>query len=206
MSVLDITLFGPPRAERDGVPVSFHRHQTLALLAYLAATDQPHSRDALATLFWPQQDEQQAHAALRRILFDLGRTIGKGWLALRGPSRGPARAAGAGCGRPPLLRADERASPPTAMPPTSSATTAWPPWPKLPASTGTTSWPASRSKDRRSSTPGRPSPPRACAWSWLPRWRSWPARSWPGARSSGRCPTRGAGWRWTRSTRPATAC
>ncbi len=39
MPNLDITLFGPPRAERDGIPVTFHRHQTLALLAYLAATD-----------------------------------------------------------------------------------------------------------------------------------------------------------------------
>ena len=77
---LRITLFGPPCAERDGVPVPFGRHQTLALLAYLAATDQPHGRDALAALFWPELDKREAHAALRRILHDLGRTIGKGWL------------------------------------------------------------------------------------------------------------------------------
>ncbi|GIK73615.1 MAG: hypothetical protein BroJett021_26030 [Chloroflexota bacterium] len=81
MSVLNIVLFGPPRVERDGAEVHFYRGQTLALLAYLAAADRPHARDALATLFWPEQDEQQAHAALRRILYDLGRTIGKGWLA-----------------------------------------------------------------------------------------------------------------------------
>lgn len=83
MSVLNITLFGPPCVEREGVPLRFQRGQTLALLAYLAAADRPHGRDALAALFWPQQDEQQAHAALRRSLYDLGRTIGKGWLALR---------------------------------------------------------------------------------------------------------------------------
>jgi DNA-binding SARP family transcriptional activator len=82
MAVLDITLFSPPRAARDGVPVRFHRGQTLALLAYLAANDRPHSRDALAALFWPEQAEQPAHAALRRILYDLGRTVGKGWLEL----------------------------------------------------------------------------------------------------------------------------
>lgn len=82
MTVFNITLFGPPRAERDGVGMSFHRSQTLALLAYLAAANKPHTRDALATLFWPEQDEQEAHAALRRILYDLGRTIGKNWLAL----------------------------------------------------------------------------------------------------------------------------
>ncbi len=82
MSILDITLFGPPHAERESVPVTFHRHQTLALLAYLAATDQPHSRDALAALFWPELDESEAHAALRRGLYDLGQTIGKEWLAV----------------------------------------------------------------------------------------------------------------------------
>lgn len=82
MAVLDITLFGPPRVTRDGVPVSFHRGQTLALLAYLAAVDRLHRRDALATLLWPEHDEQQAHAALRRILYDLGRTAGKEWLEM----------------------------------------------------------------------------------------------------------------------------
>jgi DNA-binding SARP family transcriptional activator len=82
MSILNIVLFGPPRVERDGAAVRFHRGQTLALLAYLAAADRPHGRDALAALLWPEQTEQQAHAALRRILYDLRRTIGKGWLAL----------------------------------------------------------------------------------------------------------------------------
>lgn len=82
MPDLDITLFGPPRAERAGAPVTFHRHQTLALLAHLAATDQPHSRDALAAFFWPELDESEAHAALRRGLYDLGQTIGKGWLTI----------------------------------------------------------------------------------------------------------------------------
>ncbi|HSN75935.1 MAG TPA: BTAD domain-containing putative transcriptional regulator [Anaerolineae bacterium] len=82
MSSLHITLFGPPRAAHDGVPVSFQRCQTLGLLAYLAATGRPHTRDALATLFWPEQDEQRTHAALRRSLYDLGRTIGKDWLEM----------------------------------------------------------------------------------------------------------------------------
>jgi DNA-binding SARP family transcriptional activator len=82
MVVFNITLFGPPRAARFGAPAHFHRGQTLALLAYLAASDRPHSRDALATLFWSEQAEQPAHAALRRTLYDLGRTVGKEWLEL----------------------------------------------------------------------------------------------------------------------------
>ncbi len=77
VSLLHITLFGPPRVECDGIPVSFHRLRTLALLAYLAAADLPHGRAALATLLWPEQAERPAHAALRRILYDLGGAIGK---------------------------------------------------------------------------------------------------------------------------------
>lgn len=80
MATLDIILFGPPCAERDGVPVSFHRHHALALLAFLAVTDRPHSRETLAALFWPEMDEVAAHAALRRDLYYLGCAIGKGWL------------------------------------------------------------------------------------------------------------------------------
>ena len=72
MPTIDITLFGPPRAKCDSVAVAFGRHQTLAMLAYLAAADQAHGRAALAALFWPESDEREAHAALRRILHDLG--------------------------------------------------------------------------------------------------------------------------------------
>ncbi len=126
MSVLNIVLFGPPRVERDGAAVHFHRGQTLALLAYLAAADRPHGRDALAALLCPEQTEQQAHAALRRILYDLGRTIGKGWLALEDHHVGLPAQAG--------LHVDvrgsgpcKRALRPTTTPPTTCATTAWPP-------------------------------------------------------------------------------
>lgn len=83
MSTLDITLFGWPHAKCDGISVSFRRRQTLALLAFLAAADQSHSRDVLTALFWPELGEQVAHAALRRTLHDLGLTFGKGWLDLR---------------------------------------------------------------------------------------------------------------------------
>ena len=82
MLTLELTLFGPPRAERDGVPVTFQRHQTLALLAYLAVADRPYGRDALAVLLWPAMGEQDGHGALRRILYALGRTIGKEYLEL----------------------------------------------------------------------------------------------------------------------------
>ena len=50
MNVLKLILFGPPRLEQNGQPVEISRRKSMAMLAYLAASGQPHSRDALASL------------------------------------------------------------------------------------------------------------------------------------------------------------
>ena len=84
MPTLSLHLFGAPRIERDGVAVAVERRKSLALLAYLAVTRQPHGRDALATLLWPDFDAEHARAALRRILVDLNATLGKGWIEAEG--------------------------------------------------------------------------------------------------------------------------
>ena len=84
MSVLKLTLFGPPRLEREGQPVEVSRRKALALLVYLAATGQVHSRDALATLFWPEVDQRRARGNLRRALSDLNQELGEGILVLEG--------------------------------------------------------------------------------------------------------------------------
>lgn len=68
---LKLYLFGPPRVERNGQPVELHLRKALALLAYSAATRQSHSRDLLATLFWPDKNQQTARANLRRTLHEL---------------------------------------------------------------------------------------------------------------------------------------
>jgi DNA-binding SARP family transcriptional activator len=52
MSRLALFLLGPPRLELDGEPVHIGRHRAMALLAYLAVTEQSHSRDTLATFPW----------------------------------------------------------------------------------------------------------------------------------------------------------
>jgi DNA-binding SARP family transcriptional activator len=75
MSSLKLLLLGPPRLERDNLPVELERRKALALLAYLAVTSEPQSRDALATLLWPGKDETQAHAYLRRALFTLKQAL-----------------------------------------------------------------------------------------------------------------------------------
>jgi len=84
MSSLKLLLLGPPRLERDHVPVELERRKALVLLAYLAVTAQPHSREALATLLWPDKDESQAHAYLRRALFTLKHALGAEHIAIGG--------------------------------------------------------------------------------------------------------------------------
>ncbi len=64
-------LFGSPRLASNGQPLVIKLRKALALFVYLAVTRQPHSRDALATLFWPEKDQQSARANLRRTLYDL---------------------------------------------------------------------------------------------------------------------------------------
>jgi DNA-binding SARP family transcriptional activator/predicted ATPase len=68
-------LFGPPRLEHHGRLLELPLRKGLALLAYLALTRQPHSRDALATLFWPDKDQPTARANLRRTLYELGQAL-----------------------------------------------------------------------------------------------------------------------------------
>jgi DNA-binding SARP family transcriptional activator len=68
MSGLKIFLLGPPRVELDGSPIDLKRRKAMAMLVYLAVTGQPHSRDALGTLFYPDYSQSRARAYLRRDL------------------------------------------------------------------------------------------------------------------------------------------
>ncbi|MBI5563548.1 MAG: tetratricopeptide repeat protein [Chloroflexi bacterium] len=73
-------MLGPPQIERDGQPVTPDRHKSVALLAYLAVSRHRHSRDELATLFWPDFNQTSARASLRRTLAALKKDIGDAWL------------------------------------------------------------------------------------------------------------------------------
>jgi DNA-binding SARP family transcriptional activator len=77
---LTLHLLGTPRVERDGMPVEVDTRKAIALLAYLAVSGQPHSRDALAALLWPDYDQSRARATLRRTLSVLGKALGGEWL------------------------------------------------------------------------------------------------------------------------------
>ena len=55
MSQLNLYLLGPPRIERDGQKLHVGRRKALALLAFLAVENRPHSRETLAALLWPER-------------------------------------------------------------------------------------------------------------------------------------------------------
>jgi DNA-binding SARP family transcriptional activator len=76
MADIEVSLFGPPRIAHDGIPMPVERHKTLALLAYLAVTRQPHGRDALSALLWPEESPGHGRAVLRNALLDLSHAIG----------------------------------------------------------------------------------------------------------------------------------
>ncbi|MBN1812364.1 MAG: tetratricopeptide repeat protein [Anaerolineae bacterium] len=80
MSNLYLSLLGAPRIECDGASIHISRHKAIALLVYLAVTGQPHRRDALAVLLWPEQDQSSARASLRRALAALREALGDRWL------------------------------------------------------------------------------------------------------------------------------
>ncbi len=71
-----VYLLGTPRLEEGGQPIVITLRKALALFVYLVITRYPHSRDALATLFWPEKDQQSARGNLRRTLYDLSQLLG----------------------------------------------------------------------------------------------------------------------------------
>src|SRR5689334_2607955 len=76
MAQLKLFVLGQPRLERDEAPIELNLRKALALLVYLAASGQPHSRDALATMLWPESDGREGRARLRRTLHRLQQAIG----------------------------------------------------------------------------------------------------------------------------------
>lgn len=76
MTHIQLFLFGPPRLQQNDVPLTLQRRKVVALLAYLAQTGRPHSRESLAALFWPNFDQSKALANLRRELTRIRKEVG----------------------------------------------------------------------------------------------------------------------------------
>ena len=75
MPKLSLSLLGAPHLEKDGRPVLVDTRKAIAMLAYLALTEQIQARDTLATLFWPEYDQKRARASLRRTLSALNKAL-----------------------------------------------------------------------------------------------------------------------------------
>ena len=82
MQQLTISLLGAPSIAVDGGPIRVDTRKAIAMVAYLALNPGPHSREALATLLWPDLNQARALAALRRTLSVLNRCVISPWLTI----------------------------------------------------------------------------------------------------------------------------
>jgi hypothetical protein len=73
---LRMRLRGPPRIALGDVPLRFQRRKAVALLAYLALTGRVHIREALASLFSRDTDDDQAKNHLRNTFYALCGQVG----------------------------------------------------------------------------------------------------------------------------------
>ncbi|MEZ4707709.1 MAG: tetratricopeptide repeat protein [Caldilineaceae bacterium] len=64
----------------NNADVSVGRTKSMALLAYLAVTQHPSAREALAALLWPDYEPKQAFTYLRQALWTLNKALGKEWI------------------------------------------------------------------------------------------------------------------------------
>ena len=71
-----ICLLGPVTVEVGRSPLAVDTRKAVALLAYLAVTRRPASREAVAALLWPEADGPGARGALRRTLSVLRAGLG----------------------------------------------------------------------------------------------------------------------------------
>src|SRR5450830_1373973 len=71
-----ICLLGPVTVKVGLAPLAVDTRKAIALLAYLAVTRRPASREAVAALLWPDADDPGARGALRRTLSVLRAGLG----------------------------------------------------------------------------------------------------------------------------------
>ena len=80
MANLSLYLLGPTRVKLDESYIEIKPRKALALLIYLAVTAEPHSRDSLATMLWPNSDQQRARHSLRSRLSELNLILRNNWI------------------------------------------------------------------------------------------------------------------------------
>ncbi|HLO33458.1 MAG TPA: BTAD domain-containing putative transcriptional regulator, partial [Anaerolineales bacterium] len=79
MDALKLFWLGTPRVEVKGCPIKLETRKGVALLAYLSFSPRESPRELLATMFWPEGNQQKALASLRRTLSSLNSSL-PGWI------------------------------------------------------------------------------------------------------------------------------
>ena len=82
MSDLVIRTLGTPSVEYQGSAIKVDTRKAIALIVYLAVERQPRSRDSIAALLWPEQEQFRSRAALRRTLSVLHKALDGQYLAI----------------------------------------------------------------------------------------------------------------------------
>ncbi len=77
MSLLRVSVLGPPDIVLDGVRLTFPLRKAQALLLYLAVEGGMHSRSKLAAFLWPDSTAEVGRIALRNVLVSLRRLLVK---------------------------------------------------------------------------------------------------------------------------------
>ena len=80
MHALRISLLGTPLVEVEGSPLRVDTRKATAMLAHLAVTGHPVSREVVAALLWPEFDIDRSRSALRRTLSTLRTALDGRWL------------------------------------------------------------------------------------------------------------------------------
>ena len=76
MSTLRLSFLGPAQFSRDDRPVELNVAKAIGLLAYLAVTGAPQTRDHLVDLLWPESLPDAARKNLRNTLWTIGKELG----------------------------------------------------------------------------------------------------------------------------------
>ena len=72
---LNIQLMGTSQVSVGGISLALKLIKSRALLFYLAATGQSHTREHLATLLWGESSQSEAHHSLRSSLYHLRKAL-----------------------------------------------------------------------------------------------------------------------------------
>ena len=80
MTSMKLFFLGSPCIDIEEAASGVASRKAFALLAYLAVTARPHSREHLAALFWPEVDHTRALGSLRYALTTLRKTLGGQWI------------------------------------------------------------------------------------------------------------------------------